>query len=69
VTGNSTANFTIDWFATTGEPVVLTAIPIGGGGTYASSGQLSVGEGQMIYFTVASILRQSTASIGDAGQP
>ena len=65
VTGNSTARFMIDWSATVGQPIVMSAIPIGGGGRAAASQPLSVGYGQMIYFTVASVLRQSTASVGD----
>lgn len=65
VTGNSTGRFMIDWSATVGQPIVMSAVPIGGGGRYAASQPLSVGYGQMIYFTVASVLRQSTASVGD----
>lgn len=68
VSGNSVATFTIDWSATIGQPIVMTAIPIGGGGARASSGGLNVGYGQMIFFTVGSVLRQSTASVGEPGQ-
>jgi hypothetical protein len=68
VPGNSVGTFTIDWSATIGQPIVMTAIPIGGGGARASSGGLNVGYGQMIFFTVGSVLRQSTASVGEPGQ-
>jgi hypothetical protein len=68
VSGNTVGTFTIDWSGTIGQPIVMTAIPIGGGGARASSPGLQVGYGQMIFFTVGSILRQSTASVGDAGQ-
>lgn len=70
VSGNSTMNLSIDWTATsTGEPIVMTAIPIGGGGQRATTGPLTVGYGQMIFFTVASVIRQSTASVGEPIQP
>jgi hypothetical protein len=68
VPGNSNGTFTIDWSATTGQPITMTAIPIGGGGARATSQGLQVGYGQMIFFTVGSVLRQSTASVGDPGQ-
>jgi hypothetical protein len=68
VPGNSVGTFTIDWSATIGQPITMTAIPIGGGGARASSGGLNVGYGQMIFFTVGSVLRQSTASVGEVGQ-
>jgi hypothetical protein len=68
VTGNSVATFTIDWSASIGQPIYLIAIPIGGGGARATSPGLNVGYGQMIFFTVGSVLRQSTASVGDPGQ-
>jgi hypothetical protein len=68
VTGNSTAMLTIDWPATGDQPIVLTAIPIGGGGARATSPAMQVGQGQMIFFTVGSVLRQSTATVGDPSQ-
>lgn len=68
VPGNSVGNFVIDWSATTGQPIVMTAIPIGGGGARTSSQGLNVGYGQMIFFTVGSVLRQSSASVGEPGQ-
>jgi len=68
VTGNSVATFTIDWSGTIGQPIYMTAIPIGGGGARATTPGLSVGYGQMIFFTVGSVLRQSTASVGDPSQ-
>jgi hypothetical protein len=64
VQGNSTANFAINWSAANGQPIVITASPIGGKGT-ASSGQLNVGFGQVIDFRIASVLRQSAASVHD----
>jgi hypothetical protein len=68
VTGNSVGTFVIDWSATIGQPIYMTAIPIGGGGARATSQGLNVGYGQMIFFTVGSVLRQSSASVGDPGQ-
>jgi hypothetical protein len=68
VTGNSVATFTIDWSAAIGQPIAMTAIPIGGGGARATTPGMQVGYGQMIFFTVAPVLRQSTASVGDPGQ-
>lgn len=62
VSGNSSADFKIDWMMTVGQSIVITATPIGGRG-FASSGPLSVGEGQMIEFLVASTLRQSVATV------
>jgi len=69
VIGNSAGTFMIDWAGTVGQPIVLTAIPIGGGGARATSPGLNVGYGQMIFFTVASVLRQSTATVGEPIQP
>jgi hypothetical protein len=62
VGGNSTADFTISWSVANGQSITLTASPIGGRGS-ASSGQLNVGVGQVIDFKVASVLRQSVASV------
>ena len=62
VSGNSTGDFSIEWGLTVGQSITLQAIPIGGRGS-ASSGPLSVGLGQMIDFTVAPVLRQSTVSV------
>jgi len=62
VSGNSTGDFSIDWGLTIGQSITLQAIPIGGRGS-ASSGALSIGLGQMIDFTVAPVLRQSTVSV------
>lgn len=62
VTGNSTARFTLDpsFFPTNELRVIAT--PVGGNGR-ASSGALNVSPGQTIMFTVAPVLRQSSASI------
>jgi hypothetical protein len=62
VAGNSTGNFTIAWSVANGQSIILTASPIGGRGS-ASSGQLNVGVGQVIDFKLASVLRQSVASV------
>jgi hypothetical protein len=62
VSGNSTGDFSIDWGLTIGQSITLLAVPIGGRGS-ASSGSLSIGLGQMIDFTVAPVLRQSTVSV------
>ena len=62
VVGNSSGDFRIDGGLALGQTIYLTATPIGGRGQ-AVSGGLSVGPGQMIEFTVASTLRQSTATV------
>jgi hypothetical protein len=64
VAGNGTGNFTINWSVANGQTIVLTASPIGGRGS-ASSGQLNVAIGQVIDFKIASVLRQSVASVHD----
>jgi hypothetical protein len=64
VSGNGAGNFTINWSVANGQTIVLTASPIGGRGS-ASSGQLNVGIGQVIDFKIASVLRQSVASVHD----
>ena len=62
VNGNSSGDFKISWSSTTGQPVVMTATPIGGRGS-VNSGSLNVGFGQMIEFKIGSVLRQSTAVV------
>lgn len=62
VSGNSAADFRIDYLLTIGQSIAITGTPIGGVGI-ASSGPLNVGEGQMIEFQIGSTLRQSTATI------
>jgi hypothetical protein len=62
VSGNSAADFTIPWNFVNGQNIALTATPIGGRGS-AGSGALNVAPGQMIDFKIASVLRQSTATV------
>jgi hypothetical protein len=62
VTGNGAGDFTVDWGITIGQSIALQAVPIGGRGS-ANSGSLSIGLGQVIDFTVAPVLRQSTVSV------
>ncbi|HWH52363.1 MAG TPA: hypothetical protein VN651_12530 [Gemmatimonadaceae bacterium] len=62
VTGNSTRDFELA--SPYGEPVSLTAVPIGGRGSYVS-GALNVGYGQVIVLHIASSLRQSIAVLRD----
>lgn len=62
VTGNSSADFKINWAATNGQQIVLTATPIGGRGSFTSAG-VSVGYGQVIELLVGSVLRQSAAVV------
>jgi hypothetical protein len=62
VTGNSTRDFELA--SPYGEPVTLTAVPIGGRGSYVSSA-LNVGYGQVIVLHIASSLRQSIAVLRD----
>lgn len=62
VSGNSNATFTLDpsFFPSTELRIIAT--PVGGNGR-ASSGALNVSPGQTIHFTIASVLRQSSATI------
>jgi hypothetical protein len=62
VPGNSTGNFNIPRLSMSVDDYTLTAVPIGGSGR-ASSGVLSVREGQRIDFRIAPILRQSSAVV------
>lgn len=62
VTGNSTARFTLDPSFFPANDLRIIATPVGGNGR-ATSGPLSVGPGQTITFTIASVLRQSSATI------
>lgn len=62
VTGNSAADFKIQWSIVNGQSISLTATPIGGRGS-AGSGALNVSPGQMIDFKIGSVLRQSTATV------
>jgi hypothetical protein len=62
VTGNSTARFTLDPSFFPSNELRVIATPVGGNGR-TSSGALSVAPGQTITFTIASVLRQSSAII------
>jgi hypothetical protein len=62
VGGNSTARFTLDPSFFPSSELRIIATPVGGNGR-ASSGPLNVGPGQTIHFTIASFLRQSSATI------
>ena len=62
VTGNSEADFSIEWSVANGQSFYLQAIPIGGFGA-AYSGSLNVGPGQMVDFRIGSTLRQSYATV------
>jgi len=62
VPGNSTGNFNIPRLSMSVDDYTITATPIGGSGR-ASSGVLSVREGQRIDFRIAPILRQSSAIV------
>lgn len=62
VSGNSAADFRIEWALVFGQAITITAVPIGGRGT-ATSGPLNVGPGQMIDFRIGATLRQSVASV------
>jgi hypothetical protein len=59
VTGNSAADFTVDWAYAGYQGISLVAFPIGGSGR-AAVGPVNVGVGQMIEFRIGSVLRQST---------
>lgn len=62
VNGNATQRFELNPSITGAGDLRIVATPIGGNGR-ASSGPLAVSRGQTIYFTVASQLRQSTATV------
>lgn len=62
VGGNSSAHFTLDPSFFPSSEFRIIATPVGGNGR-ASSGPLSVGPGQTINFTIAPVLRQSSATI------
>ena len=62
VGGNSSAHFTLDPSFFPSSDFRIIATPVGGNGR-ASSGPLSVGPGQTINFTIAPVLRQSSATI------
>lgn len=62
VGGNSTQRFELSPSMTGGADLRIVATPIGGNGR-ASSGTVIVSRGQTIYFNVASVLRQSTATV------
>ena len=62
VGGNTTARFTLDPSFFPSSELRIIATPVGGNGR-ASSGPLNVGPGQTINFTIASVLRQSSATI------
>jgi len=62
VGGNSSAHFTLDPSFFPSSDFRIIATPVGGNGR-ASSGPLSVGAGQTINFTIAPVLRHSSASI------
>jgi hypothetical protein len=62
VTGNSSRDFELA--SPYGEPVTLTAVPIGGRGSFVS-GSLNVGYGQVIVLHIGSSLRQSVAVLRD----
>jgi hypothetical protein len=61
VTGNSTRTFMLHP-SLASQDLRIVATPIGGNGR-ASSGNISVGEGQTIEFTIGSSMRNSTVFI------
>jgi hypothetical protein len=64
VSGNSSADFKVDWAVANGQGIIITATPIGGRGA-AGSGSLNVAPGQVVEFKIGSVLRQSTAMVHD----
>jgi len=62
VNGNSTQRFELSPSIAAAGDLRIVATPIGGNGS-ASSGPLFVSRGQTIFFTVASQLRQSSATV------
>ena len=64
VSGNTSGDFAISYNTVNGQPLVLTAVQIGGRGS-TNTPNLSVGPGQVIEFKIGSVFRQSTASVHD----
>ena len=62
VTGNSTGRFALDPSFFPSNELRIIATPVGGNGR-ASSGALNVAPGQVITFTIAPVLRQSSAIV------
>lgn len=62
VNGNSTARFRLDPSFFPSNELRVVATPVGGNGR-AFSGPLNVSPGQSIVFTIAPVLRQSSAAI------
>ena len=62
VTGNSTRNFVLDASMADGQDFRIVATPIGGNGR-ATTGNIAVGPGQVIDFTIGSTLRNSSVII------
>src|SRR5689334_3545835 len=62
VTGNGSRNFVLDPSITSNQDFRIVATPIGGNGR-ASSGNILVGPGQTIDFTIGAILRNSNVFI------
>jgi hypothetical protein len=62
VTGNSSRDFVVDASLAATQDFRIVATPIGGNGR-ATSGNIQVGAGQTVDFTIGSILRNSTVFI------
>lgn len=62
VTGNSRRNFVLDASMADGQDFRIVATPIGGNGR-ATTGNIAVGPGQLIDFTIGSTLRNSSVII------
>lgn len=65
VPGNTSRNFSITLSAASGQPIVMTARPIGGNGSF-TSGSLNVGMGETIELRIGTTLRQSMAVLVDS---
>lgn len=65
VPGNSSRNFTLTLSTAFGEPIAMTARPIGGIGSFTST-SLNVGMGQSIELRIGTTLRQSMAVLVDS---
>ncbi|HEY6830382.1 MAG TPA: hypothetical protein VI259_26195 [Gemmatimonadaceae bacterium] len=62
VTGNSRHNFVLDASLADGRDFRIVATPVGGNGR-ATTGNIAVGPGQLIDFTIGSTLRNSSVII------
>jgi hypothetical protein len=62
VSGNGVGDFSVPYSIGTGQGITLSAVPIGGRGSYTTPA-LSVSPGQVVEFKIGITLRQSTVTV------